>query len=29
MLKVIIESGSGHAVDLKPAYTYPPSDGES
>jgi methylmalonyl-CoA/ethylmalonyl-CoA epimerase len=24
MLKVIIESGSGHAVDLKPAYTYPP-----
>ena len=23
MLKVIIESGSGHAVDLKPAYTYP------
>ena len=25
MLKVIIESGSGHAVDLKPAYTYPPS----
>ena len=27
MLKVIIESGSGHAVDLKPAYTYRPSDG--
>ena len=25
MLKVIIESGSGHAVDLTPAYTYPPS----
>ena len=24
LLKVIIESGSGHAVDLKPAYTYPP-----
>jgi methylmalonyl-CoA/ethylmalonyl-CoA epimerase len=23
MLKVIIESGSGHAVDLTPAYTYP------
>jgi methylmalonyl-CoA/ethylmalonyl-CoA epimerase len=23
LLKVIIESGSGHAVDLKPAYTYP------
>ena len=23
MLKVIIESGSGHAVDLKPAYTLP------
>jgi hypothetical protein len=27
MLKVIIESGSGHAVDLTPAYTYP--DGEA
>ena len=27
LLKVIIESGSGHAVDLKPAYTYPPGDG--
>jgi methylmalonyl-CoA/ethylmalonyl-CoA epimerase len=25
MLKVIIESGSGHAVDLKPVYTYPPT----
>ena len=24
MLKVIIESGSGHAVDLKPSYLYPP-----
>jgi hypothetical protein len=24
LLKVIIESGSGHAVDLIPAYTYPP-----
>ena len=23
MLKVIFESGSGHAVDLKPAWTYP------
>ncbi|MBA3414837.1 MAG: VOC family protein [Chloroflexia bacterium] len=23
LLKVIIESGSGHAVDLTPAYTYP------
>ena len=23
MLKVIVESGSGHAVDLKPAYTFP------
>ena len=26
MLKVIIESGSGHAVDLIPAYTYPPTE---
>jgi hypothetical protein len=26
MLKAIIESGSGHAVDLKPAYTYPRTD---
>ncbi len=26
MLKIIIESGSGHAVDLKPAYTYPPGE---
>jgi methylmalonyl-CoA/ethylmalonyl-CoA epimerase len=25
MLKIIIESGSGHAVDLIPAYTYPPA----
>ena len=25
LLKVIIESGSGHAVDLVPAYTYPPA----
>jgi hypothetical protein len=25
MLKVIIESGSGHAVDLTPAYTSPPA----
>lgn len=24
MLKIILESGSGHAVDLKPTYTYPP-----
>lgn len=24
LLKVIIESGSGHAVDIEPAYTYPP-----
>src|SRR5687768_1722771 len=28
MLKAIIESGSGHAVDLKPAYTYPRTDEE-
>lgn len=28
MLKVIIESGSGHAIDLQPAYTYPPDEGE-
>ena len=28
MLKAIIESGSGHAVDLKPAYTYPTTDEE-
>jgi hypothetical protein len=27
ILKVIIESGSGHAVDLQPAYTYPPRQG--
>ena|SRR5688572_11058912 len=27
MLKVIIESGSGHAVDLKPSYVYPPPAG--
>jgi methylmalonyl-CoA/ethylmalonyl-CoA epimerase len=26
LLKVIIESGSGHAVDLKPAYLYPPTE---
>ena len=26
LLKVIIESGSGHAVDLAPAYTFPPAD---
>lgn len=28
LLKVIIESGSGHAVDLKPAYTYPRTEGD-
>ena len=28
LLNVIIESGSGHAVDLKPAYTYPPVEGD-
>jgi methylmalonyl-CoA/ethylmalonyl-CoA epimerase len=26
MLKIIIESGSGHAVDLKPTYLYPPAE---
>jgi methylmalonyl-CoA/ethylmalonyl-CoA epimerase len=29
LLKVIIESGSGHAVDLNPAYTYPPGAGSA
>ena len=28
MLKAIIESGSGHAVDLKPVYIYPRTDEE-